>query len=95
MHHLWPCEQQAGPLPASTPWPLPTSHLSGMLQDSIDQCLQNAPEKNGPVAKCLSHPVSSPFAPTGAGITLSHTSSQRGLFTNTGRKTRKGPVVSA
>lgn len=46
-----------GLLPASTsstPLLLPASHLPGMLQDSIDQCLQNAP-KNDPVAKSLSH----------------------------------------
>lgn len=48
-----------GLLPASTsstPLLLPASHLPGMLQDSIDQCLQNAP-KNEPVAKSLSHLV--------------------------------------
>lgn len=50
-----PHARTAWPLPASTPSPLPVSHLSGMLQDSIDQCLQNAPTKNDTVTRCLSH----------------------------------------
>lgn len=39
-------EEHVGLFPAPTPSPLSAAHLSGMLQDSIDQCLQNAPEKN-------------------------------------------------
>lgn len=58
-----PVSNVFGLLPASTPSPLPASHLSGMLQDSLDQCLHNAPKKNDPVAKCLSHLAQSPFAP--------------------------------
>lgn len=39
-------DEHVRPLPCSTPSPLSAAHLSSMLQDSIDQCLQNAPEKN-------------------------------------------------
>lgn len=44
-----PVSNVFGLLPASTPLPLPASHLSGLLQDSLDQCLHNAPKKNDPL----------------------------------------------
>lgn len=53
---LAPVSSVCGLLPDSTPSPLAASHLSGLLQDSTDRCLQNAP-KNDPVTKCLSHPA--------------------------------------
>lgn len=58
-----PVSNVFGLLPASTPSPLPASHLPSMLQGCLDQCLHNAPKKNDPVAKCLSHLVQSPFRP--------------------------------
>lgn len=57
-----PMSNRSGLRPASTPSPLSASHLPGMSQDSVDQCLQDAP-KNDLVARGLSHLAPSARAP--------------------------------